>query len=448
MRIPIALLLAVLLWSAAAVLCADEDNTDLKVQINELRALIKQIQADYEAKLATLEEQIEELSAKAEMAEIMQETQSEVMDAVQEEAITSARTAAAAGGAQQSMNPDLSVIVDWTGHSVSGDEEPGGNDDKFNIRHVELGYSAEIDPYARADIFIGIGEGHHHHAGLVEHAEADSRHEEETSPSETSISIGEAYLTLPALGPSLQAKVGKFMTEFGRAGSTHLHALPWVTYPRAVDLYLGGHGMLGVGVSFGWMLPTRHFSELTLQAVNAQSNSFADNDANNPTYVAHWRNFIDISAASALEIGASYALGPTDPYDSDPKTRLWGADLTYKWRPLEEGLYRSLWWQSEGYWSKRDLEDGESEDAWGTYSSLNWQFDRRWYAGARYDYVEDPFDSSYKERSWSVNTTLAPSEFQYWRVEYRRVDPNFGDARNEYWLQYNFGIGPHRAHKF
>jgi gas vesicle protein len=425
MRMFARILLAALLCLAAATVFAADDNADLKKQIDELKSMVKQIQADYEQKIEALQKQIEELSAKAELAEITQQTQSEIMDAVQQEAVTSARTAAAAGGAQQTMNPDISAILDWSGSLYSPTNE---NKNGFDLREVELGFSGEIDPYARADVFIGI-------PGAAEEGEPG-------------IDIEEAYLTVPHLTSSLQGKAGKFLAEFGRANTTHLHAFPWVDCPLPYHAYLGDEGLHGVGVSFAYLLPTHHFSELTLQGFDADGASFLGRDSNKLTYLAHWSNFFALSPASSLAVGASYATGPNDAENTDLTTTLWGADLTYKWRPPQEGLYKSLWWQSEGYWCKRELADADAVNAWGMYSSLVYQFERRRSVGLRYDYVEDPLDNSLHTRQWAANLTLTPSEFQFWRLEYRHLDPNFGGSEHQWWLQYDAGIGPHRAHKW
>jgi hypothetical protein len=406
--------LAVIMLAVAVPGRADE-TADLKRQVADLKAQMEKMQADHQRQIDALKEQIDALSAKVEEAEGQQETQQEVIESLKEETSAVSRTAAG----QQSMNPDVSAIIDWTGSLFSHTNE---NKNGFDLREVELGFSGEIDPYARADIFLGIGGGE--------------------------IDVEEGYLTAPHLTQRLQAKAGKFLVEFGRANATHLHALPWVAKPVVLQTYLGEEGVHGTGLSFSYLLPTRHFSELTLQGFEADCACFASLDTNKLAYLAHWSNFFELSAASSLAIGASYTTGPSDPDNTRLGTTLWGADLTYKWRPPQEGLYKSLWWQSEGYWSSRDLAEGESVNAWGMYSSLTYQFQQRWSAGLRYDYVQDPLDNALRQRQWVADVTLSPSEFQFWRLEFRHGTSNFNDSENQWWLQYDAGIGPHRAHKW
>ena len=414
--------LAAVVWLVAIPVRADE-TADLRKQIDDLKAMIQQMQADHQKQIEALNKKIDDLTAKVESAQGQTETQQDVIDAIKQDTAAATQAAATAAG-QQTSNPDISAIIDWTGSLVRGSGHR--TNDGFSLREVELGFGADVDPYTRADVFLGVGD----------------------TAGEGNIDVEEAYLTDAHLRPNLQAKAGKFLAEFGRANTMHLHAFPWVDYPLAMQTYLGDEGMHGVGLSFAYLLPMRHFSEVTVQSFSAEGESFAGQDSNKLTYLAHWNNFFELSAASSLAIGASYATGPNDPNNTRLGTTLWGADLTYKWRPPKEGLYKALWWQSEGYWSNRDLDAGPSVSAWGMYSSLVYQFQRRWSTGVRYDYVQNPTNDALRQTQWAANLTLSPSEFQFWRLEYRHLIPESGESENQFWLQYDAGIGPHRAHKW
>jgi hypothetical protein len=96
---------------------------------------------------------------------------------------------------------------------------------------------------------------------------------------------------------------------------------------------------------------------------------------------------------------------------------------------------------------------------WGAYSQILWGFKQGWVAGFRGDYVTrtDPgaYEAVYgldpaREPRWrlSPNLTWYPSEFSKIRLQY-----NYDDRRNlgtdhSVWLQFEFLLGAHAAHKF
>jgi len=101
--------------------------------------------------------------------------------------------------------------------------------------------------------------------------------------------------------------------------------------------------------------------------------------------------------------------------------------------------------------SQKDTEDGEM-DTWGLYSSLEYQFARRWKAALRYDYSEFPDFERFNERGYSAYLTFMQSEYVFWRFGYLFADRNFPDPVEEdehlIWVQLDFGLGPHRAHAY
>ncbi|MBI5439789.1 MAG: hypothetical protein HY900_01105, partial [Deltaproteobacteria bacterium] len=80
------------------------------------------------------------------------------------------------------LNPNISAIG-W--FQAQGGRTPGDLDqhDAFELREVELGFQAVVDPYARADFFIAVNP-------------------------EEGVDLEEGYLTLLALPLGFQAKLG------------------------------------------------------------------------------------------------------------------------------------------------------------------------------------------------------------------------------------------------
>ena len=98
-------------------------------------------------------------------------------------------------------------------------------------------------------------------------------------------------------------------------------------------------------------------------------------------------------------------------------------------------------------WSRREQEEG-AVPAFGMYVSGDYQFARRWFAGARYDWTERAYDSSLNDKGPSLTLTFWPSEFSQVRGQYRRINFAEGTTSNELLFQFLFSIGAHGAHVF
>ncbi len=333
------------------------------------------------------------------------------------------------GRAFQTSNPDISVNADFVGHYSSN--EGGEFDDEFLFRHFEIGFSGYIDAYTRADIFLGIGR----HGG------------------EWHTHLEEAYLTYLGIPWDLQPRVGRFKSTFGKANPQHLHALPWVEYPFVIQNYFGGEGLSGDGVGVSWLIPNpwEKYIELTYEMINNDNSLFAGEETDDFVHLLHLKNFFDLSAASTLEAGLTFATAPNDEGHGGNRTNVEGFDLTFKWRPPESGRYRSFLWQTEVLAAQADLRGGQ-ETTWGMYTAADYQFARRWVVGARYDYSQLPYSSSQHELGYSAYLTFLQSEYLFWRFGYQYTDRNFrveGDKReHEMFLQCNFSLGTHPAHGY
>ena len=79
---------------------------------------------------------------------------------------------------------------------------------------------------------------------------------------------------------------------------------------------------------------------------------------------------------------------------------------------------------------------------------LEYQFARRWFAGARLDHSERADDSSLVDKGGSLLLTYWPSEFSQVRGQYRHTKYAGGINANEFLFQLLFSIGAHGAHAF
>ena len=184
-------------------------------------------------------------------------------------------------------------------------------------------------------------------------------------------------------------------------------------------------------------------------------------------FVPRWENSLDLSPTQTLLFGASAAFGPNDTgYTS--KTQIYGLDTFYKWKPANaEGGWPYVKWQSEAMYRRFGAGQGldntfptsETFDDWGAYSQVIWGFKKGWAAGIRGDYLhmtdstvtEDPDRQSRWRLSGDV--TFYPSEFSKIRLQYNHdflLANHFLADRgvDSLFLQFEFALGAHGAHKF
>lgn len=409
------LMLVFLIFSFCPHLYAQENEAkELKEEIRLLKSQFEEMKSSYENRIGQLEVKIENLEREAFVGEAKPVQVAQVEQA-------------GLGRYFQSFNPDISVIGDFTFYGTNKKDDEQYN--QFRMRQAELAFSAPVDPYSRADFFMHI----------------------EPNGSEWNIGLCEGYLTLLELPFDLQAKVGKFKANFGKVNRSHLHALPWVDYPNMLTNFLGEEGMSEPGVSISSLIPNPwdQYIELTFEALNNHNTaSFAGTEGRDMVYLTHLKNFFEINDESSLELGGSFATGPNDDGHGKNRTNLEGIDLTYKWRPLKEGLYKSLTFQNEVLFSQKDQSDDTKTNSLGAYSSLEYQFAKRWSTFGRYDFSEFSDYSGRHDNALSTGLTFAQSEYCFWRVQFKHTDKDYDKDVDEVWLQCNFGLGPHRAHEY
>ncbi len=430
---------------------AADDVRSLRAEITSLRSLLDAQRLRYEARLDDLQIQLDELVGRTDrIAEQRFTPDVQTMDRILRDA--QAPSSLDLRGAIQSFNPEISVNADFLLHYGSG--EGGELDEEFLLREVEIAFGGYIDPFARADIFLAIHKEHAHHEEEGDHEEEEDHDEEEGGHGGYGVEIEEAYLTLLTLPWDLQAKVGKFRAGFGKVNLQHLHALPWVEYPLVIQNYFGEEGLAGLGVSVSKLIPNPwdHYMELTYELFNNDNaHLFAGEDADDFVHLLHLKNFFDLSESSTLELGLSAATAPNDGGHGSNRTCVGGLDVTYRWRPPQEGLYKSLLWQTELLSARKDMESG-TESSWGMFSALEYQLAKRWFIGGRYDFSELPDDAGSRENALSAYLTHRQSENCFWRLGYQFSNRNFEVAGREQdhqlWLQLNIGLGAHPAHKY
>jgi len=439
------------------------DVAALRKELQKLREVLKAQQSAHGAEIERLTKRIEELesrrrdsaeSSKSSREDMLSKLLGEIRDDTADKS-----PLRGLGRAIQSFNPDISIIGDFVGHFDS--REGGHTDDQWLFRELEIGISGDVDTYARADVYIGIHRAHGDEHDDEEHEHCGRMPGEHAHGGEYDLHLEEAYLTLLDLPWDLQAKVGKFRASFGRTNTMHMHSLSWVEYPLVVRNFLGAEGLAGEGVSVSWLVPNRwdEYVELTYETFNNDDpNMFAGEEGDDFVHLVHLKTSHDITKDSTIEIGLSGATAPNDSGhggggSSSGKNRTWleGLDMTYKWRHPEKGLYKAFTWQIEVMGAQKRL-PCRREKPIGLFTSADYQFARRWTIGGRYDHCQWPDKDSLHESAYSTYLTFLQSEYCFWRLGYQYSRRNFEMAGerddHQVFLQLNFGLGPHRAHKY
>jgi hypothetical protein len=405
-----------------------------------LRQEIAQLRADFESRLAALEARLAGIGGAAAVPATPAPSGAAATAAPSAPTAQVPPGAEGAGGpsgalpiygnvtaASKIFNPDLAVIGNFVGVGGRNEVRP---DAPLEMREAEASFQAIVDPYARADFFMAFGE--------------------------EGVDLEEGYLTFPTLPGGLLMKAGKLRAAFGRVNTFHSHQLPWPDRPLVTENLVGGEeGVADAGVSFARLIPNRWiFLEATGQVYRGDAGEiFRSSKRGDLSYLGRLRGYQDITESTNVDIGTTFmrghnASGIVDDVDVGRfMTDLFGVDATVRWRPLRRSIYRSFVGRSEVIWSRRDQPDGR-QDAAGFYVSGDYQFARRWFAGARLDRSDRGEDASLRDEGTSLLLTFWPSEFSQVRGQYRRTKYADGPTANEFLFQLQFSIGAHGAHPF
>ena len=346
------------------------------------------------------------------------------------------------------LMPDISAIADLVSDlSPKGSTQEDGT--RFGVRELEIAIGAAVDPYFRADFILGLSD--------VE-----------------GIAIEEAYGTAVALPFGLQARLGRFQMPIGKQNVTHRAELHTLEYSHVVQRFLGEEALKGTGVWLSKiMAPLGFYQELQLTVVD-KFGEVEDLLSEEPTnqeigglgFSARLRNYWDLSESANLEISGSAVTGKREqPFDfgatppapgvnaANVRNSTYGADLTFRWRPLQQGLYKSFIAQGEVFRQvNQRVSDaaygGPNRDFTGAYGFARWQLSRRTYLGGRYDWLQDPELGGETLAAGSGYLQIFPSEFSKLVVAFERVMPKGLEATNRVLLQATFAVGPHRPHPF
>jgi hypothetical protein len=316
------------------------------------------------------------------------------------------------------------------------------NHGNFDFRSAEINLQAAIDPFANLYAVInGSSDG---------------------------VAVEEAFFMTTSL-PGLTLRGGRMFANFGRLGHWHDHELPFVNRVPSLDRFVGGEAQAD-GVEAMHLFKAPFFLQSTLGAYNkiGEDNDRlqarrGDGDAsgrewNAFTYLARLFSYVPFGDNFGMDLGVSQATTPRQHYingqpvgTSNTARSLTGVDLTFRFEPLADNVYRKLIWGTEVFHNserREEIDDAGDRlyprrEAWGGYSYVDWRFHRLFSAGPFYDYAEDLDDPSIKTQTGGAMLNLHLSEFQRIRLQLSREKTDFAPGDNQVFLQYFATIGTH-----
>jgi len=302
-------------------------------EIAELKSMLNTMKADYEQRIQALETRL----ANAEREAARQREEAAKSKPITAGVVHSPPTpspARATGGfgaltSGTAFNPQISVILDGNyyhdgidgegatlvgeafqpsggahDHGHEGDDHGGDEDghahglasNGFNFREAEIAFSATVDPYFDASLYLAVdGDGN--------------------------VDLEEGYFQTRSLPYGLKVKGGKFLSDFGYINKQHPHQWDFVDQNLAYLNLLGDHGLQDTGLQLTWLPDLPVYTLFGVEALQGDQEVFGatlgddeqaelnlgDTKDGPRLWTAFAKVSPDIGENHALQIGLSYA---------------------------------------------------------------------------------------------------------------------------------------------
>ena len=460
MRTPVLGIVWVCLMSSTVPALAQNET-----ELDALRAELAQMRADYESRIAQLEQRLDEAEKNAAS---QQAVASQAKGPEQKQAETW-QPDPYAGQTPDSGNntSNLAIGVIFQGQAWSYSDDPdnyeipgfplGGEagplPEGFALGETEINISANVDDKFTAKLTVPIA----------------------IEDSDVVFELEEAWVETMALPAGLSLRMGRFYSNIGYLNDKHSHSWDFTDQPLPYQAFLGGQ-YLDDGLQLRWLAPTDLYLELGAEVTRGDKYP-AGGAANSGvgSYALHLRTGGDVGFSNSWQAGLSYLQADADSRESgdedDPlfftgQTDLWIAEFVWKWAPNGNNKERNFIFQAEYMWRN---EDGSyslpgddplpyDNDQQGWYLQAVYQPFPRWRIGMRYDHLssDDPgaaydgtplMPSASDPRRYSVMADWSNSEYSRVRLQYTLDKAGFDDDQ-QWGLQYIFSIGAHGAHSF
>ncbi len=357
----------------------------------------------------------------------------------------------------EAFNPAVSVIIDGMyyhedseegmdrlreempgfGHGHSEDEHAHSIENGFNLRHLELQVSAEVDHWFKASAIAAI--------------------QEEGAEIET------AEIETTALPGGFTAKAGKFYSDFGYLNAQHAHQWDFADRPLIYELALGRHGLNEKGVQLSWLAPTPVYLQAGAEVFQGENEKMFAQEAaeelpsnDGPRLGVGWIKTAPLQTDHhALQLGLFGAAGRhQEIHEETASTNYYdgvnwfaGSDIVYNYDSGKANGQGHATLQAEYFVRSRDLElqgaGGRLKAAQdGYYVQGTYGFLPRWRGGLRWEQVglmndiqEPGEDKASFGDSWRASTMVdfSPSAFSLLRLQVNHGNYETGEGYQDVW---------------
>lgn len=390
-----------------------------------------------------------------------------------------------------------------TARDISGGTQLGGHDPNqrgFSMQGLELSLSGAVDPYFRgaANILFQVDRSGE---TIVELEEAWL--ETIALPANLQLRAGHLMTDFGRHNPThphtwafvdTPLVLGRFMGPDGlRNPGARLSWLTPTTFFSELALTIqNSHGETAHSFRSGGEGHSHGADDELPLGYRHSDNDRGVSGLTDMLFVPRYSASFDLTENQVLLVGASAAFGPNaSGGEGNNQTQIYGLDATWKWRPAThhggfpfvaaqaEALLRRYeagsfdWATEEAEAPLLDLDTGapavldrETLLDYGFYAQLLYGFRKGWVAGLRLDFVTSDV-AEYEKRAlgfedeplgrdpqraerWrlSPNLTWYPTEYSKVRLQYNYDDRKSGGIDHSVWLQFEFLLGAHAAHKF
>ncbi len=381
------------------------------------------------------------------------------------------------------LNPEMRVEGNFQGNRGWGlqrnAEYEGFPNNRFNIREVELGFRASVDPFAVLETVISAQR-------LVE-IEFEDGEEELPRELDSEVEFEEAHLTFARLPLRLRGKLGLMRTSFGEYNDDDPDEFPQIDPPNVIVHLYGeeGEGWKEPGLNLNYQFASP-FSERMTHVIwfglysGENGTAFHGGQLDKPVWFTRAELFYEVAPRAGLELGLSFAAGkrfecfepgaPLECFEGDDgaemlagefDTMLMNVHFEFDWRPPLYSLEHSFGFLSEIFYSSVERTDG-TLNQWGGYALFQYGINANLALGARLDVAECPgfssslcvvmeSDTPIEDRSeWAFSPILTynPSPFLTLRAQYKHTQRNYAEDSQEILLQALFIIGYERSEPF
>lgn len=439
------LMLLLTAWPVSAVRPADKNQEAAKpdqATIEALKAQIAAMKAEYEKRIKDLEQQVEKI-------------QIQMLQATPEPEAAIPPPQKGVQVIPGALNPAIAVVGNLVGRGDSTkvfNDEGNRIDNKMNLREAEIDMRVPVDPYADAVLITSLSA---------------------STPGRYSVDVEEGYVNIKKLPfmekmpLGLKLKAGRFHPAFGKLNILHTHDLPQSFRPLPIQEFLGEEGFNQSGVSGEFFVPTpwddKSSMDATIQALTGGDIAISPDTRSRVSYLGHLRYFRTFKESHNFELGWSTYYHPSG--NSVSRVQLHGLDFMYRWKPFRQGEWKSFILAGEGLFTDHAYPDAlESPDVqsaiagqkpgygkpFGYTLYTQWQFDRRKYAGVRWDQTSVLFNPGLRRRSLTPYFSYYFSEFLRFRLNYehRWSDLFTENGRNSVFAELNFVFGSHPPEPF